>query len=155
MSQRDEFDVAGQGSQVNLRDLVGKLVLFAPTEFVQCERDDQGNAIGGGVMTKEYGRKDAIIADLVVIDGDNGPEIYDDAMIFNTKVFGPLKRRIGRKYLAVPGWGTEKIKGNFPMLLNEPTEAQVQMARDYVAGRTVAAALPAADAAADDPFAVK
>lgn len=153
MSQRDEFDVAGSGSTVNLRDLVGKLVLFAPTEFVQCERDEQGNAISGGVMTKEYGRKDAIIADLVVIDGDNGPELYDDAMIFSTKTFGPLKRRIGKKYLAVPNWGTEKIKGNFPMLLTEPTEAQVQMARDYVAGRTVAAALP--DSETEDPFAVK
>ena len=152
MSQRDEFDVAGQGSNINLRDLVGKTVLFAPTEFVQCERDEQGNPIGGGVMTKEYGRKDAIIADLVVIDGENGPEVYDDAMIFNTKVFGPLKRRIGRKYLAVPGWGPEKIKGNYPMLLNEPTEAQIQMARDYLAGRTVAAAT--APVEENDPFAV-
>lgn len=153
MSQRDDFDVAGNGDDVKLSNLAGKLVLFAPTEWIECERDAQGNAIGGGILTKEYGRKDAIVADLVVIDGDDGPEEYDDVRIFNTKIFGPLKRRIGRKYLAVVAWGPKKIKGNFPLLLNPPTEAQVQMATDYVAGRTVKAALP--DMETEDPFAVK
>lgn len=154
MSQRDEFDVAG-GADVKLADLVGKLVLFAPTEWIECERDAQGNATGGGILTKEYGRKDAIVADLVVIDGDDGPELYDDVRIFNTKVFAPLKRRIGRKYLAVVAWGDEKIKGNYPLLLNAPTDAQVEMATDYVAGRTVKAALPSTQDAPEDPFAVK
>lgn len=150
---RDEFDIAG-GSQLKLAEIIGKTVLFSPTEYVPVERDAEGNAISGGVKTKDYGRKDVVLTDLVVLDADGGPEEHRDVMIFNGNPIGALKRRVGGKYLAVVEYGTEKIKGNYPVLLNAPSENGVQMARDFLAGRTVAAALPTKQADPDDPFAV-
>lgn len=150
---RDEFDIAG-GSTIKLADLIGRTVLFSPTEYVPVERDAEGNIIGGGVMTKDYGRKDVVLTDLVVIDADGGPEQHRDVMIFNGTPIGILKRRIDGKYLAVVEYGKEKVKGNYPILLNEPTEVKIQATRDYLAGRTVSQALskPAQDP--EDPFAV-
>ena len=154
MSARDEFDVAGSGTQVKLAELIGRTVLFMPTEYVPLEKDDAGNPIGGGVLTKDYGRKDVVITDMVVLDADGGPEVYDDVMIFNAKVIGALKRRVGRKYLGKVEYGPEKVKGNFPIVLTDPGEAGTQMGHDYLAGRAIKAALPSAPEA-DDPFAVK
>lgn len=154
MSDRDEFDSAG-GARVSLAELVGKTVLFSPTEYVPLEKNEAGEVTGGGVMTKDFGRKDVVVTDMVVLNGDNGPEVYDDAMIFNGPPIAALKRRIGRKYLGVVTRGAEKVKGNYPILLTEPTEADKQMARDYLAGRAVAAAVPSAADTPDDPWAVK
>lgn len=152
--QRDEFDSAGSGARVTLRELIGKTVLFSPTEYVGLEKDANGNVIGGGIMTTDYGRKDAVLTDLVVLDGDGGPEEFDDVMVFNGKPIGALKRRVGRMYLAVVAEGTEKVKGNYPILLAEPSEAQKQMARDFLAGRAVAAATAPVDSTkSDDPWA--
>lgn len=155
MSQRDEFDTAGSGTQVKLAELIGKTALFMPSEYVPLDRDDAGNVIGGGVLTTDYGRKDVVITDMVVLDADGGPAVYDDVMIFNAKVIGALKRRVGKKYLGRVEYGPEKVKGNYPIVLTDPGEDGTQMARDYLAHRTVTAALPSAPDEADDPFAVK
>lgn len=152
--QRDEFDSAGSGSRVTLRELIGKTVLFMPTEYVALEKDANGNVIGGGILTTDYGRKDAVLTDMVVLNAEGGPERIDDAMIFNGKPIAALKRRIGKMYLGVVAEGTEKVKGNYPLLIAAPTEADEQMARDYLAGRAVAAAVPTASPSAEDPFAV-
>jgi hypothetical protein len=153
-TQRDEFDSAGSGAQVKLAEILGRTVLFSPTEYVGLEKDAAGNVIGGGIMTTDYGRKDVIITDLVVLDADGGPEVFEDVMIFNGKPIGALKRRVGRKYLAVIGQSAEKIKGNYAIELHEPSEAQKQLARDYLAGRAVAAATDSSDDKKDDPWAV-
>lgn len=152
--QRDEFDSAGSGARTNLREQMGKLVLFSPTEYLALEKDGNGNVIGGGVMTTDYGRKDAVVTDMVVIDAVGGPEKFEDVMIFNGKPIGDLKRRVGGMYLARIAEGTEKVKGNYPILLAEVTEADKQIARDYLAGRKVAAATAPAAPSAEDPFAV-
>lgn len=153
MSQKDAFDSAGSGARVKLAELIGKTVLFSPTEYLPLEKDGNGNVVGGGVMTTDYGRKDAVITDLVVLDADGGPESFNDVMVFNGKPIGDLKRRVGGMYLGVIGWGAEKVKGNYPLVIGEPNEDQKQMARDYLAGRAVTAAT-APVKAPDDPFAV-
>lgn len=157
--QRDEFDVARPaGARVKLSEFIGRTVLFSPTEYIPVEKDAQGNIVGGGVKTADFGAKDVVLTDMVVLDGPAGPEQYDDVMVFNGHVVGALKRRVGGMYLAVIEWGAEKVKGNYPLMLGAPTEACIQMARDYRAGRAVAAALPSAPDTAkadpNDPFAV-
>lgn len=152
MSQKDEFDSprAGGAVRVNLRDIIGKTVLFSPTEYIAVDKDDPTS----GVKTADYGYKDAVITDMVVLDADGGPQLIADAMIFNGHPIAALKRRVGGKYLAVVEYGTERVKGNFPILLNPVSEEQKQMARDYLAGRAVAAATAPVSDRADDPFAV-
>ncbi|AKA61780.1 hypothetical protein SEA_MAIH_41 [Streptomyces phage Maih] len=139
MAKTDEFDSAG--SYVAIKDLMGELVLFTPTEYVEEVKTD-------------FGDKDAVMANLVVLTAEGGPAEYDDQMIFQGSLIGQLKRKIpgGRKLLGVVAKGEAKKGQNAPYILNAPTDEQKQMARDYLAGRVVAAAT---ESEPEDPFAVK
>lgn len=139
MSQRDEFDTPG--AYVAVKDLLGELVLFTPTEYVE-------------EVTTDFGTKDAVITDLVVLTADGGPAEYADVMIFQGSLIGQLKRRVstGRKLLGVIAKGEAKKGQNAPYIVEAPSEEQAQMARDYLAGRTVAAAVSTKKD--EDPFAV-
>lgn len=137
MARNDEFDTAGE--YVAIKDLLGELVLFTPTEHVEEVQTD-------------FGTKDAVVTDLVVLSQDDTPE-YTDVMVFQGSLIGQLKRKIpnGRKLLGVIAQGEAKKGQNAPYILTAPTDEQAQAARDYLAGRTVQAAAPSQ---ADDPFAV-
>jgi hypothetical protein len=76
-------------------------------------------------------------------------------MIFQGSLIGALKRKIptGRSLLGVIAKGEAKKGQNAPYILSAPTDEQKQMARDFLAGRKVEAAVPSAED--DDPFAVK
>lgn len=141
MTQRDEFDTAG--AYVAVKDLLGELVLFSPTEYVEEVKTD-------------FGDKDAVITDLVVLTAEGGPTEYQDVMIFQGSLIGQLKRKItgGRKLLGVIAKGEAKKGQNAPYILAAPDDAQKQVARDYLAGRTIEQATESAPAD-DDPFAVK
>jgi hypothetical protein len=148
---KDEFDTAG--AYVAVKDLLGELVLFTPSEYVD-------------EVTTDFGTKDAIITDLVVLSQDGQPT-YDDVMIFQGSLIGALKRKIpvtanpaqgiaareGRKVLGVIAKGDAKKGQNAPYILTQPDDDQKQMARDYLAGRVVEQAT--SDEPAADPFAVK
>ncbi len=142
MSQRDEFDTAG--TFVAMKDLLGELILFTPTEYV---------AEVVTIFSDKDNPKDAVITDLVVLSQEGTPE-HLDVMILQGKLIGALKRKIpgNRKLLGVLSKGEPKKGMEAAYVLDAPDEAQQQMARDYLAGRTVAAATESAD---DDPFAVK
>lgn len=141
MSNRDEFDTAG--TYVAVKDLLGELVLFSPTEYVEEVKTD-------------FGDKDAVMTDLVVLTAEGGPTEYQDVMIFQGSLIGQLKRKIqgGRKLLGVIAKGEAKKGQNAPYILASPDDAQKQMARDYLAGRTVEAAT-SSEPVQDDPFAVR
>lgn len=151
MTTQDEFDTKSQ-SFLDLSELIGELLLFTPTEYIPVELDAAGNPVSGGINT-ENGRKDAVVTDIAVIS--QGVE-HKDVMILQGHLIGELKRRVTskRKRLGVLGKGEVKRKGwNAPYILLDASEEQAQMARDYLAGRTVAAAT-APDDQPDDPFAV-
>lgn len=141
MGQRDEFDTPG--AYVAVKDLLDQLVLFTPTEYVE-------------EVTTDFGTKDAVTTDLVVLSGPEAGTEYTDVMIFQGSLIGTLKRKIssGRKVLGVIGKGDAKKGQNAPYILVAPDDDQKQVARDYLAGRTIEAATePEADGG--DPFAVK
>lgn len=73
MSNRDEFDTAG--TYVAVKDLLGELVLFSPTEYVEEVKTD-------------FGDKDAVMTDLVVLTAEGGPVEYEDVMIFQGSLIG-------------------------------------------------------------------
>ncbi len=149
---RDEFDSAS--AYVAIKDLMGELVLFTPSEHVEEVQTD-------------FGQKDAVLTDIVVLSQDGAPE-FNDVMIFQGSLIGQLKRRVpqrnqatgqvireGRKLLGRIGKGEAKKGQNAPYILVDPSDDDKQAARDYLAGRIVAAAAPASTPAAEDPFAVK
>lgn len=134
---KDEFDSAG--SYVAIKDLLGELVLFTPTEYIEEVKTD-------------FGDKDAVMTDIVVLS--QGGVEYEDAMIFQGSLIGALKRKIptGRKLLGVVAKGEAKKGQNAPYILEAPTDEQKQIARNYLAGLTIEAATSAEP---EDPFAVK
>jgi hypothetical protein len=148
---RDEFDTAG--AYVAVKDLLGELVLFTPLEYVE-------------EVPTDFGTKDAIVTDLVVLTQDGQPS-YDGVMIFQGSLIGTLKRKVpvvgnpaqgiapreGRKVLGVIAQGEAKKGQNAPYILTQPDDDQKQLARDFLAGRVIESAT--SDAPADDPFAVK
>lgn len=150
---RDEFDSAS--AYVAIKDLLDELVLFSPSEYVE-------------EVSTDFGTKDAVLTDLVVLT--QGGTEYTDAMIFQGSLIGQLKRRVpqlnpvtgqitreGRKLLGRIGKGEAKKGQNPPYILLDPSEDDKQMARDYLAGRTIEDASPnmtKAAATEDDPFAV-
>jgi hypothetical protein len=150
MTQRDEFDTAG--AYVAMKDLLGELVLFTPTEHVDEVQTD-------------FGTKDAIITDLVVLTQEGQPE-HNGVMVFQGSLIGALKRKIpvpanpargivgreGRKLLGVLAMGEEKKGQSAPYVLTAPTEEQKQVARDFLAGRVIEQATAPES---DDPFAVR
>jgi hypothetical protein len=142
MTQRDEFDTAG--SFLKLADNLGELILFTPTEYF-----DQENG-----MDTSFGKKDYVLTDAVVLTAEGGPAEYIDTTILQGSLIAQLKRKIpgGRKLLGRIAKGEAKKGQNAPYILAAPDEADKQMARDWLAGRTVAEAAPAAAPA--DPFAV-
>jgi hypothetical protein len=139
MSQRDEFDSAG--AYVAVKDLLGDLVLFSPTEHVEEVQTD-------------FGTKDAVLTDLVVITAEGGPAEYTDVMIFQGSLIGQLKRKIAgqKKLLGRIDKGEAKKGQNAPYILTAPSDEDKQLARDYLAGRVISAAAPLTKA--EDPFAV-
>ena len=151
MAHNDDFDTAG--AYVAVKDLLDELVLFTPAEYVE-------------EVTTDFGTKDAVITDIVVLSQPGQPT-YDAVMIFQGSLIGQLKRKVptvnpqtgqvikeGRKVLGVIGKGDAKKGQNAPYILVAPDDDQKQVARDYLAGRTIADATePEADGG--DPFAVK
>lgn len=136
---KDEFDSAAP--YVAIKDLVGELVLFTPTEYVEKVKTD-------------FGEKDAVLTNLVVLTAEGGPSEYEDQMIYQGSLIGALKRKIpgNRKLLGVLAIGEAKKGQNAPYILTAPDDAQKQMARDFLAGRTIEAAT---ESEPHDPFAVK
>lgn len=140
MARTDEFDTAG--AHVKIAELLGELVLFTPTEYVE-------------EFQTEFRMQDAVVTDLVVLSAENGPAEYSDVMIFQGSLIGALKRKIptGRKLLGVVAKGEAKKGQNAPYILTAPTDEQKELASRYLAGQKIDPVKPNMTKA-EDPFAV-
>jgi hypothetical protein len=123
---------SGGASDVSITDFEGNLLLITPTEFLT----------GDEAVETQFGPKDVVVADVVVLDGDEVEE-HSGLYIFQGKLLF-LKRYVGKKpYLGRLGKGDTKVNGNFPWVLEAATEEDKQVAREYLEKRK-----------SDDPFAV-
>lgn len=129
MPKEDPFDAPGAASNVEWEAYLGKLLLIWP---ISKEED---------VKTKDYGDKDAIRADLVVLDGNDGPEEFFDILIFPLVLQGQLRRNVGkgRPNLGRLGQGEAVGKQKPPWKLFVASEKDEQMARDYLNKRPATA----------------
>lgn len=92
----------------------------------------------------KFGDKDAIRANVVVLDGDNKGAEYSDALLFPSVIYGQLKGMVGQKVLARIGQGENK-KGNPPWLLVAPSPGDAETLEKFQAYKAKQAAVVADD----------
>jgi hypothetical protein len=132
---RDPFDAPPlPGGGIKWDALNGALLLVRPT------------AVEEKVKTS-LGEKDAVVADVTVIDGDDAGEEFADALIFPLVLQGQLRRSIGRQILGRLGKGLARPGQSAPWVLAAPT------ADDRKAGmRWLANDIAAPASAGEPPF---
>lgn len=147
MSNDDFSDPTSGGDRIEggIGALEGRLCLFTPVEYIGLNEDGTG-----GIKTADYGNKDAVSSDVVILAETKGQktETYSGVLFFQGHLIGALKKKAGTgsRVLGVVVRGKEKVRGNYPWLLNVATDAQKKIARDYLAS------VP--KDADEDPFAV-
>lgn len=121
----------------NIGDTGGELLLIWPREH------------NTEVKTKDYGVKDAIRADWIVLTGADAGEIEEDALIFGGHLIGKLRvlakknykvngdegdadRHLLRPFLGRVVQGKEKIRGNYPWLFADPSDADKALAIQWL-----------------------
>lgn len=137
----DDLVAASPGDRADWQALNGSLLLLRPTSYET------------GIMTTASTEpKDAVRADLVVLDGPQAGADLRDVLVFPNVMVGTLKRNIGKKVVGRLGQGAKQPGKNAPWQLNEPTDQDMAKARAFLANRGRAAAPAATSSAATPPF---
>ncbi|GGM55841.1 hypothetical protein GCM10012275_28700 [Longimycelium tulufanense] len=120
----DQFDGPGSASGIDWNEYNGRLLLIAP-----LSREE--------VNTQNYGVKEAIRADVIVLDGDDAPEGYPDVLIFPKVLQGQLRSNVGkgRMNLGRLMQGEARKGQKPPWILADPTDADREKARAYLASQ--------------------
>lgn len=120
-------EASGGGDGWNLtEEAEGELVLFTPTKVTTQD-------------TKDYGEKPVIVADVVVIN-EKKPEKseeHSDVFVWGGYLRGALKEFVAggsnpRRVLGRLVKGKTKERGNYPWLLEDPTEEEIAAATAYL-----------------------
>lgn len=107
------------GDRFPFKDHVGTLALFSVLEYKTG-------------ITTSFGEKDAVAADIHVIDGPSAGQVFENSLIFQGAVIGALKGFVGGSpVLARIGQGVAKPGQNPPYVLNPFTQADAQVAGAY------------------------
>lgn len=122
----DEFATPATSSGFSPKDFNGALILFTV------------RGVETGISTV-YGETDAVKADIVILDGPNAGDTFDDSLVFPKVLQGQLRSRTGEKVLGRLGQGTAKPGQSAPWMLSEATDADKKVARDWLAKAPAAA----------------
>ena len=79
-----------------------------------------------------FGDKDAVRANITVVDGDHEGDVYNDTLVFPRVLIGQLRSNIGEQVLGRLGQGNAKPGQKPPWRLEDPTPADVALAEKYV-----------------------
>lgn len=109
---------------------LGRLLLIEPKEF---ERDIQ----------TMYGPKDAVRADITVLDAPDGPDEYPDALIFPGALISQTRSLIGEKVLGRLTQGKPKVGQKPPWLIADPTDEDITIGTKYLDSRKPQITAPA------------
>jgi hypothetical protein len=116
----DPFAAPASATAIQWADLNGSLLLI---EVHNIEHD----------IPTTLGKKDAVRADVVVLDGSGQGDTYPDCLIFPKGLQGQLRARIGQKVLGRLGQGVAKAAQSPPWLLSEATDADKRVGMAYLA----------------------
>ena len=120
----DPFDRPAAGGKFNAKDHNGKLLLITPTGY----REN---------VSTTFGTKDAVAANIVVIDEKSvkDSEEIEDALLFGGVLIGQTKAKIGKGMVLGRLGQKPTDKGNPAWILTDPTDADANTARAYLASR--------------------
>lgn len=141
----DLFDGPGSADTFKPVDHNGRLLLIKPKQHLT------------GVKTKDYGEKEAIEADVHILDGPAAGTVLRDARLFSLWLIGQTKGNVGTgRFNLGRLFQGEATKGNPPWKMADPTDADKDLARRYIASdrykQNTAAPVAVAAAPADDPW---
>lgn len=117
------FAAPAQASGIQWKDFLGNLLLIEPKAF------EQGISTSNGI-------KDAVRADVTVIDADEAPEVYADTLIFPGVLISQTRSLVGEKVLGRLSQGVAKSGQNPPWRLEDATEDDITLGTRYLESRT-------------------
>lgn len=118
----DAFSAPAAGGKFSAKDYNGRLLLLTPTEY----REN---------VETTYGKKDAVAANVVIIDEAkvSDSEEINDALLFGGVLIGQTKSKIGKGMILGRLGQKPTDKGNPAWVLADPTDAEKDVARAYLA----------------------
>ena len=119
MTDQDPFEEPAHGDRIVFDDVNGSLLLFTV------------HSVEHNIETA-FGESDAVKCDVVVLDGDHTGDIYENALIFPRVLQGALGPKAGKKVLGRLGQGEAKKGQSPPWTLDDPTDADRKIGRDWV-----------------------
>ena len=117
------FTKPATASGIQWDDLLGRLLLIEPTVV---ERDVQTS----------FGPKDAVRADVTVLDGEHGPQEHADVLIFPSVLISQVRSAIGEQVLGRLAQGVAKPGQKPPWRLNDATDDDINAGVAYLKSRT-------------------
>lgn len=142
MSSSNPFRSPTAASGIQWESHVGHLLLIEP------------KSVDTGISTT-FGEKDAVRADITVIDAPDLPEVFEDALIFPTVLISQTRSLIGEKVLGRLGQGQAKSGQKPPWRLVDATEDEIEIGVRYLDSRKPRSNNPfvsASSAEAQPPF---
>lgn len=119
MTTTDEFEAPASAVGIKWDDYKGDLLLIAVKQ------------VETGISTS-FGPKDAVRADVTVLDGTAANEVFVDTLIFPSVLISQTRSAIGKKVLGRLGQGQAKPGQKAPWRLIEATEEDKAVARAYL-----------------------
>jgi hypothetical protein len=118
----DLFSKPDAAEKLDLNTLNGRLLLIKTDRVVAS-------------ISTVLGARDATVADVHVVDGDDRGEVYEGAYIWPKVLQAQLRSKVGtgRYCLGRLTQGTAKPGQNAPWKLADPTASDEQIAREYLA----------------------
>lgn len=110
----------GTGDSITWDELKGALLLVEPLSF-----ESQ--------IPTSLGPKDAVKANVHVLDGPQSGKSYTETLIFPKVLCSQTKNKLGRKVLARLGQGNAKPGQSAPWQLNETTQADIAVGEAFLA----------------------
>lgn len=134
-----EFAAPSSATGVKWEDFKGALLVIEPHKLEE------------GVLTS-LGAKDAVRADVHVLDGPNAGDTYADTLIFPRVLIGQTRASIGKKVLGRLGQGNAKPGQNAPWMLSEATPQDQAAAQAWLAQRSNSAFAQPQTTTSQPPF---
>lgn len=138
MTTQDPFEDPAHGDRIVYDDVLGSLLLFT---VHSVERD----------IDTAFGVSDAVRADVAVLDGELKGTTYDGTLIFPRVLQGALGSKVGKMVLGRLGQGEAKKGQSKPWTLDDPTEADREVGRKWLAHVAANPPAPAAPPLDDEP----